>query len=281
MKLKRTASIEVAFSEPKFATAPDGTTIAYYIYGNGPELMFWQHGFNSDAEHWEYMLPFFPPDEYRIIVPDLRGCGRSAKPADQSAYTFERLTGDALAVIEAEHLRGFTLVGHSTGGAIAQWLAAECGPAVKALALIGPVPATGVPVNDAARKLFLQGADEVTRAQGRAQILRLGWYGEMPEATLDELLPGALTWSREAFIGVFDTWTGGIHFPERLAEITAPTIVIGGQHEPFLVKDFMMAAVVRPIRRARYVTVPDCAHFIHIQQAAVTAGVVRGFVAAA
>jgi len=280
MKFKRDTTIEATFSEPKFAIGADGTRIAYYIYGHGPEVMFWQHGFNSDAEHWEYMLPYFPPDEYRIIAPDLRGCGRSDKPTDEKAYSFDHLAHDALAVVRAEGLQSCTLVGHSTGGAIAQWLAAELGDAIKALVLIGPVPATGVPVNDAARALFLQGADDADKTQGRAQILKLGWYGEMPADTLDALLPGALTWSREAFIGVFDTWTRGIHFPERLAHITAPTIVIGGQHEPFLKKDFMMATVVNLIRDARYVTVLDSAHFIHIQTAPVTAGIVRGFVAA-
>lgn len=280
MKLKRSAMIEATFSEPRFTVSADGTRVAYYVFGEGPEVMLWQHGFNSDAEHWEYMLPFFPPDEYRIIAPDLRGCANSDKPADEAAYAFDRLTQDAIAVIRAEALHDFTLLGHSTGGAIVQWLAAELGDAIKALALIGPVPATGVPVNDAARGLFLQGADGEGREPGRAQILKLGWYGDMPQDTLDALLPGSLTWSREAFIGVFNTWTTGINFPERLADITAPTIVIGGQHEPFLLKDFVMAAVVHPIRDARYVTVSDCAHFIHIQQPAVTAGIVRGFVAA-
>jgi len=267
-------------NEAKFANSPDGTQIAYYTYGSGPEVMFWQHGFNSDAEHWQYMLRCFPADEYRIIAPDLRGCGRSGKPADERAYTFDHLTQDALAVIRAEGLKDFTIVGHSTGGAIAQWLAAELGADVKALALIGPVPATGVPVNDAARALFLRGADGEDKAQGRAQILKLGWYGEMPQDVLNALLPGSLTWCKEGFVGVFNTWTRGIHFPERLAQITAPTIVIGGQHEPFLHKDFMMANVVNPIRGARYVTVLNTAHFIHIQEAAVTAGIVRGFVAA-
>ncbi|MCS6848212.1 MAG: alpha/beta hydrolase [Anaerolineae bacterium] len=280
MKIKRSEQVKATFGDPQYTVGGDGVRIAYYVYGDGPEVMFWQHGFNSDAAHWEYMLPFFPPDEYRIVAPDLRGCGNSDKPADESAYTFERLTQDALAVIRAEGLRDFTLLGHSTGGAIVQWLASELGNAIKALVLIGPVPATGVPVNEAARSLFLRGADGDGKAQGRAQILRLGWYGDMPQETLDELLPGALTWGKEAFIGVFNTWTTGVNFPERLSRITAPTIVIGGQHEPFLVKDFMMAAVVNPIPNARYVTVPDCAHFIHIQQAAVTAGIARGFVAA-
>ncbi|RMG64416.1 MAG: alpha/beta hydrolase, partial [Chloroflexi bacterium] len=43
------------FREPYYAIGADGVRIAYYVYGNGPEVMFWQHGFNSDAAHWERM----------------------------------------------------------------------------------------------------------------------------------------------------------------------------------------------------------------------------------
>jgi hypothetical protein len=39
MKFKRNATIEAAFSEPEFAVGADGTRIAYYIYGEGPEVL--------------------------------------------------------------------------------------------------------------------------------------------------------------------------------------------------------------------------------------------------
>jgi len=105
---------------------------------------------NSDAEYWQYMLRWFPADEYRIIAPDLRACGRSWMPAD------EYVAQDALATTRGKGLKDFTIVGHSTGGVIAQWLAAELIADVKSLALIGPAPATVPPVNDAARALFLR-----------------------------------------------------------------------------------------------------------------------------
>lgn len=84
MKVNRRELIQASFNEPRYAESADGTRIAYYLYGDGPEVMFWQHGFNSDAAHWEYMLSFFPADEYRIVAPDLRGCGNSDKPADEA-----------------------------------------------------------------------------------------------------------------------------------------------------------------------------------------------------
>lgn len=275
VKTSHDAAIEQTFATPRFAQADDGARIAYYTYGNGPETILLLHGFNSTAEHWSSLLASFPPDAYRVIAPDMRGCGHSDKPL--SGYTFERLAGDAMTVINAEGLTGFTLVGHSTGGAIAQWCAAELGERVKSLILIGPVPATGVPVNDAARGLFQQGANDM---QGRATIWRLGWYGDMDAELLEHFMAGSRTWSPEAFLGVFDVWTIGTHFPEKLPRITAPTLVIGGAHEPFLNPAFLTEGVVSKIRGARLVMAPDCAHFIHLQQAELTAGLTRGFIAA-
>ncbi len=277
MKVKPShdAVIQQAFAAPRFTQANDGARIAYYVYGNGPEVILLLHGFNSTAEHWSSLLASLPPDEYRVIAPDMRGCGHSDKP--HSGYTFERLAQDAMAVIQAEGLSGFTLVGHSTGGAIAQWCAAELGKRVKSLVLIGPVPATGVPVNDAARGLFQQGANDM---QGRATIWKLGWYGDMDADLLEHFMSGSRTWSPEAFLGIFDVWTIGTHFPEKLPRISAPTLVIGGAHEPFLNPDFLKETVVSKIGGARLVMAPDCAHFIHLQQAELTAGLLRGFIAA-
>ncbi|MCS7061713.1 MAG: alpha/beta hydrolase, partial [Anaerolineae bacterium] len=243
--------------------------------GNGPEAILLLHGFNSTAEHWSALLGGFPADAYRVVAPDMRGCGHSDKPS--AGYTFERLAHDAMSVIQAEGLSGFTLVGHSTGGAIAQWCAAELGERVKSLVLIGPVPATGVPVNDAARGFFQQGADNL---DARAAVWKLGWYGELDAELLEHYMAGSRTWSREAYLGVFDVWTIGTHFPEKLPHISAPTLVIGGAHEPFLNPDFLKETVVSKIGGAKLVMVPDCAHFIHLQQAALTAGLTRGFIAA-
>lgn len=269
------AEIEHAFAAPRFAQADDGARIAYYTYGSGPEVVLLLHGFNSTAEHWSLLLASFPPDEYRVIAPDMRGCGHSDKPS--AGYTFERLAQDAMTVIQTEGLTGFTLAGHSTGGAIAQWCAAELGDRVKSMVLIGPVPSTGVPVNDAARGLFQQGARDM---QGRATIWKLGWYGDMDADLLEHFMAGSRTWSPEAFLGVFDVWTIGTHFPDKLPRITAPTLVIGGAHEPFLTPAFLTEGVVSKIRGARLVMAPDCAHFIHLQQAELTAGLTRGFIAA-
>jgi len=75
------------------------------------------HGFGGQAVQWRYQLQKFSRDN-RVIALDLRGHGRSDKPA--SCYSMDEIQADfnvALAALHVEEL--FTLVGHSFGGAVA------------------------------------------------------------------------------------------------------------------------------------------------------------------
>ena len=53
---------------------------------------------------------------YRVILPDLRGHGASARPHDAAAYPPDALADDGLALIEHLGLTGYDLGGYSLGG---------------------------------------------------------------------------------------------------------------------------------------------------------------------
>jgi aminoacrylate hydrolase len=67
-------------------------------------------------------VPVFARD-YRVIVHDHRGTGRSARPV--MAYSVEQMTADVLRVMDACGVARAHVVGHSTGGAIGQIMAIE------------------------------------------------------------------------------------------------------------------------------------------------------------
>lgn len=98
--------------------APDGQTLAYYEMGEGrPVLLL--HGLFSDADtNW---MKFghaveIATNGFRVIMPDLRGHGRSAKPHDPSAYPPDILSKDGLALVEHLALTDYDLGGYSLGG---------------------------------------------------------------------------------------------------------------------------------------------------------------------
>ena len=57
----------------------DGHNIRYLIDGKSKKNLLLIHGLGASAERWEHVIPNFAKN-YRVIVPDLIGCGQSDKP---------------------------------------------------------------------------------------------------------------------------------------------------------------------------------------------------------
>lgn len=259
----------------RHVTADDGITLGYRVVGDGPRTLILQHGFHCTGRNFDLLLAYLPADEWTIYLPDLRGGGLSDKPP--TGYTIERFGRDLLALLEQADLQQVTLVGHSTGGAVAQWAASElCGQRLRSLILLGPVPATGVPIPPGAANTFLKGLDSYEES---ATIWRMGMLKRPAPELLDQLVADSETWDRSAYLQMFEAWTGA-NFPERLSAIDVPTLVVGAQGEPFLPEAFLREAVVERIRGARWAQVPEASHFMHIEQPAYVAGLISGFDAA-
>ena len=89
--------------------------------GDGPPLLL-LHGWPQHGAMWEPLIGELAGD-FRVIVPDLRGFGRSEAPA--GPYDKHTLAADVLALMDAEGIEKATIVGHDWGGWIAWLLALE------------------------------------------------------------------------------------------------------------------------------------------------------------
>ena len=93
----------------------DGINIHYEESGSGRPVVL-IHGFGASSFAWRPLRASL--DGYRIIAPDLKGCGRSSKPADGhygTAHQAELISG----FIASLDLEDPVLVGHSLGGGVA------------------------------------------------------------------------------------------------------------------------------------------------------------------
>jgi pimeloyl-ACP methyl ester carboxylesterase len=72
------------------------------------------HGFPQHWYAWRKVVPLLPG--YRLICPDLRGCGRSDAP--RTGYDIDTLATDVLALLDALGLDRVHLVGHDWGARI-------------------------------------------------------------------------------------------------------------------------------------------------------------------
>jgi pimeloyl-ACP methyl ester carboxylesterase len=105
--------------ETRFATATDGTRIAYDVSGTGP-LLALLHGLGSARSSWhEAGVVDALAGDWTVAAIDLRGHGESDKPKTPAAYGIETVLGDVAAVIAACGGAQASVWGFSYGGSIA------------------------------------------------------------------------------------------------------------------------------------------------------------------
>jgi len=76
------------------ATADNaGTEIHYEVTGEGTPVVL-LHGFPDSGRLWRHQVPALTGAGYRVIVPDMRGYGRSARPVEVDAYNIAHLVSD-------------------------------------------------------------------------------------------------------------------------------------------------------------------------------------------
>ena len=88
------------------------------------------HGFPDSRRLWRNQVPVLVDAGFRVIVPDLRGYGRSDKPADVAAYNLMFLAGDVLGVLDAVGVERAHVVGHDWGASLAWGIGAVAGDRV-------------------------------------------------------------------------------------------------------------------------------------------------------
>jgi pimeloyl-ACP methyl ester carboxylesterase len=100
----------------------DGIGIEYDVTGDGQPVLL-LHGFPDSGRLWRHQVPALAAAGFRVIVPDLRGYGRSGKPEAVEAYSIPVLAGDVLAILDSLEITRAHVVGHDWGAGLAWALA--------------------------------------------------------------------------------------------------------------------------------------------------------------
>jgi pimeloyl-ACP methyl ester carboxylesterase len=96
---------------------PDGSQLWVECYGkeDAPPIIL-THGWGANSTEWDYLKKDLAGD-FRLIVWDLPGLGRSTRPTNGD-YSMENLSRDLEAVLGLAGDRPAVLLGHSIGGMI-------------------------------------------------------------------------------------------------------------------------------------------------------------------
>ena len=118
----------------------NGTTIHVRIGGAGPAVVL-LHGYGETGDMWARLAADLARD-HRVIAPDLRGLGLSAKPA--GGYDKKTQGADIAGVLDALHVERADLVTHDIGNMVGYAFAAQYPERVVKFVIIdAPLPGIG------------------------------------------------------------------------------------------------------------------------------------------
>jgi len=121
------------------SAAPANSDLLFFIErGTGPPLLL-LHGLMITGEMFEPVIEHFAT-RHRIIVPDLRGHGRSRSLPPP--YTASQIASDLSRLLDHLSVKSTAVLGYSQGGAIAQQFAIDHPTRCSRLVLHAPTPLT-------------------------------------------------------------------------------------------------------------------------------------------
>ena len=113
------------------------------VGGRGPAVLL-LHGYPQSLEQWARVAPIMA-QHCTVVCADLRGYGRSDKPADTGeTYSFRAMAADQLELMRRLGHERFVVAGHDRGGRVAHRMALDAPERVEALVPCDLVPTTAM-----------------------------------------------------------------------------------------------------------------------------------------
>jgi len=256
--------------------ALNGARIHYEREGAGIPIIFVHAGI-ADSRMWAAQADFFAKD-FDVIRPDVRGFGRSEMPAGRWSAP-----SDLLALIDALELKPVHLVGCSMGGGIALDFALLHAERISRLVLVGAAVAGTHPDAEDARLIAKVSAARKARDFEALNDAMLELFLDGPHRR-----PGHVAGPIRELVHEMNERATRVDFDrsppdqldppaaERLAEISAPTLVVVGDVDvPRVLKNSELLASTIP--NARKAVIHDAAHLPNMEHAGEFNRVVRDF----
>jgi 3-oxoadipate enol-lactonase len=257
-------------------TAASGVEIYYESAGAGDPVVL-IHGLGSYVGDWKPQVGALSRT-HRVVSLDLRGHGRSGKPA--GPYTIGAFTSDVAAVIRAERLAPAHVVGLSLGGAVAFQLAVDEPSLVRSLTIINSGPSFVVASLQLRfviqLRLFVLNVFGL-KALGTLIVKRL-FPKPGQEPLRRAFLEHYVTNDRRAYAASTRALVGW-SVADRLPTIACPVLVISGDRDytPVAAKQAYLGAMPN----ARLAVIEDAGHACTLERPDEVNRVIAAFIATA
>jgi pimeloyl-ACP methyl ester carboxylesterase len=274
-----------SFKRQEIAT--NGTTLHVRVGGSGPAVVL-LHGFGDTGDMWTPLAVELAKN-HRVVVPDLRGIGLSAKPED--GYEKKNQAKDIRGVLDTLGIDQADVVGHDIGVMVAYAYAVSY-PSKTTKLVVMDAPPPGIPPWDEVvrnPKLWhfdFYGKDVFRLVAGRERIFLDRFYndfGGQPEK-IDEgtrnhyarlyARPGAMKGALSHFQAFRQDAKDNLE--SMKTKLTMPVLAIGGE------KSFAGLEAVAMRNAATNVTelvIPRAGHWLMEEEPAATVQGIKDFLA--
>jgi pimeloyl-ACP methyl ester carboxylesterase len=249
----------------------DASGVSLYTeeHGTGTPVLL-LHGFPDSGRLWRHQVPVLAEHGFRVIVPDLRGFGRSGRPDDVTSYRLRAVMDDVTAILDAFGIEKAHVVGHDWGAAVA-WLTAIAHPGrVRTLTAISvPHPLAAQTIRQYEMgwyQLFFQFAgvaEETIRHDDWAWLRAFSrGDGDTGQWIEDLSRPGALTAALNWYRANLAPRAPGP--APALPPVVVPTMGIWSDRDHYLDGERMRASQGFVAGQWRYQEIPDASHWVQL-----------------
>jgi 3-oxoadipate enol-lactonase len=239
-----------------------GAKIYWDEEGSGEPLLLIM-GLSYPSYMWHRTRPVLAK-RFRTIALDNRGVGQSDAPP--GLYSIALMASDAAAVLDAARVQSAHVFGVSMGGMIAQEFALQYPDHVLSL-ILGCTASGGPhavqPEPAALQTLMRQG---MTPEQAKEAIIPFIYDAATPRERIDEDMAIRMKWypTPQGYLGQLQGIMGWEAY-SRIAQITAPTLVIHGETDR-LVPAANGRLIAERIPGSKIVLIPRASHIFETDQ---------------
>jgi Predicted hydrolases or acyltransferases (alpha/beta hydrolase superfamily) len=264
----------------------DGVDIFVRYGGSGPAVLL-IHGYAENSDSWAPLAQDLMRD-HTVIVPDLRGIGRSSKPA--GGYDKKTQAGDMRAVVTALGYNRTYVVAHDIGNMVAYAYAATYPDAVQRLVVMdAPIPGIEpwheILQNPGVWHFNFHGPDAERLVRGRERIYFDRIWNDFTadpakpdEATRNFFAatyaqPGGMRSGFAQFTAFSQDATDNQIFEKT--KLAMPVLAVGGEKSFGALQAVIMRHVATDVREA---VVAGSGHWLMEERPAETVALIRGFI---
>lgn len=217
----------------------NGVKLYFEVHGNGEPLVL-LHGFSGSSQDWNASIPDWI-GEFQVIVPDLRGHGKSGILVNH--FRHQDAANDILFLLDLLGLNAIKAIGVSGGGNVLLHMATKQPNAVEAMVLVSATPY----FPPSARSIMRRYPESVS--QEHWELLRRRHAGG--DQQIEALLASTVAFS-ESYDDLNFT-------PPYLSTIRARTLIVQGDRDPLYPVEISVE-MAKAIPNSSLWIVPDSGH---------------------